>query len=153
MWSASFDSRRCCCSSCRFRLSDGSNLAIETVHIADRGIYQCVATNIAGSRESKEAHLTVNGEQKRPYSGDNPRPWRLSVCPFFTENAGAKRRRRGYSHCRRMAVSDEANQEGLDKHETLGDSSLCAANTAAAGQAGRRAGREGQTAASDPALF
>ncbi|XP_034240245.1 protein sax-3-like, partial [Thrips palmi] len=47
-------------SSKRFRLADGSNLAIETVHIADRGIYQCVATNIAGSRESKEAHLTVN---------------------------------------------------------------------------------------------
>ncbi|KAK3930815.1 Hemicentin-1 [Frankliniella fusca] len=45
-----------------FRLADGSNLAIESVHTSDRGIYQCVATNIAGSRESKEAHLTVHGK-------------------------------------------------------------------------------------------
>ncbi|KAE8748915.1 hypothetical protein FOCC_FOCC004320, partial [Frankliniella occidentalis] len=36
---------------------DGETLDLDG---SKRGIYQCVATNIAGSRESKEAHLTVH---------------------------------------------------------------------------------------------
>lgn len=49
----------------RVRLKD-SGLVISKAEPSDEGRYQCVAKNIAGSRHSHEALLSVYGEQSIP---------------------------------------------------------------------------------------
>lgn len=44
----------------RYRLS-GTNLQINNVQPEDNGRYQCIAQNMAGSRESPQAQLNVRG--------------------------------------------------------------------------------------------
>lgn len=50
------------CFLCRYTLLPGGILQITGVRRADSGVYRCVATNIANTRYSHEAQLSVAGE-------------------------------------------------------------------------------------------
>uniref|UniRef100_A0A0B7BKH1 Ig-like domain-containing protein n=1 Tax=Arion vulgaris TaxID=1028688 RepID=A0A0B7BKH1_9EUPU len=97
----------------RFSVTEKGSLVIHSVNLQDKGMYQCVARNIAGRRESLEAMLAVTAQSSEPTEE-------------VSEDGDFDRKVHGVGKLRatRQSIKTYFTSEPLDKYFVTADKTL-----------------------------